>query len=139
MSAYIPDILRKLVAKRANGLCEYCLLHESDSYITFQVDHIISLRHGGKTLAENLAYACMYCNRWKASDVGTVLLPNNEFIRFFNPRTDDWKEHFKWDELEIVPLTKIGAATIKMLDLNHFERIMERQILKEAGRFLRHS
>lgn len=136
MSAYIPLKLRELVAKRAAHRCEYCLMNDSDAYITFHVDHIISLRHGGETVEENLAYACIYCNRWKGSDVGTILIPEREFTRFFNPRLDDWAAHFKWDNLEIVPLTNIGAATIKILDLNHFERIMERQLLKDAGRFL---
>ena len=137
MSAYIPQKLRKLVTERARGHCEYCLLHESDSYATFQVDHIISLRHGGKTVAINLAYACLFCNRYKGSDVGTVLLPKHDFVRLYNPRSDNWKEHFDWQGLEMVPLSNIGEATIKILDLNSLERIMERQILQEAGRFLR--
>jgi len=137
MSAYIPQKLRRLVAERAKGHCEYCLLHENDSYSTFQVDHIISLRHGGKTLASNLAYACLFCNRYKGSDVGTVLLPKHDFIRLFNPRSDTWKEHFDWRGLEMVSLSDIGEATIKILDLNNLERIMERQILQEAGRFFR--
>jgi len=137
MSAYIPKKLRKLVAGRAKGHCEYCLLHESDSYSTFQVDHIISLRHGGKTNPINLAYACLFCNRYKGSDVGTVLLPKHDFVRLYNPRSDNWKEHFDWQGLEMVPLSNIGEATIKILDLNSLERIMERQILQEAGRFLR--
>ena len=135
MSAYIPDKLRKLVARRANACCEYCLLHERDSYLTFQVDHIISLRHGGTTIAENLAYACLYCNRWKGSDIGTMLLPSREFVRLFNPRAEAWAEHFAWDGMEIVPLTNIGAATIKILDLNHLERLLERQMLRESKRF----
>lgn len=139
MSAYIPQKLRKLVAQRANGHCEYCHLHESDSYATFQVDHIISLRHGGKTVAVNLAYACLFCNRHKGSDVGTVLLPKHDFIQLFNPRSDEWQAHFTWQGLEIMPLSDIGEATIKILDLNNPERIMERQILQEAGRFLRSS
>jgi hypothetical protein len=137
MSVYIPQKLRKLVAERAKGHCEYCLHHESDSYTTFQVDHIISLRHGGITIAINLAYACLFCNRYKGSDVGTVLLPKHDFVRLFNPRLDSWQEHFAWEELVIVPLSNIGEATIKILDLNNLERIMERQILLEAGRLFR--
>lgn len=29
---YINVVLRQLVITRANGLCEYCLIHEDDTY-----------------------------------------------------------------------------------------------------------
>jgi 5-methylcytosine-specific restriction endonuclease McrA len=58
MSSYVPAALRRLVAERASGLCEYCLLHESDGYLKFEVEHVIAKKHGGATSAENLAYAC---------------------------------------------------------------------------------
>jgi len=32
-SSYISAELRRLVQDRARGLCEYCLLHESDTYL----------------------------------------------------------------------------------------------------------
>jgi 5-methylcytosine-specific restriction endonuclease McrA len=63
MDRYIPTELRLLVAERANHLCEYCLIHEDDTFVGCQVDHIISLKHGGQTEADNLAYACAFCNR----------------------------------------------------------------------------
>ena len=43
-SAHIPAELRKLVANRADRLCEYCLLHEDDTYLGCQVDHIARCR-----------------------------------------------------------------------------------------------
>lgn len=39
---YINAALRQEVVARANQLCEYCLLHEDDTYYGCQVDHIIS-------------------------------------------------------------------------------------------------
>jgi hypothetical protein len=38
----------------------------------------------------------------------------------FNPRIDQWNDHFAWsaDGLEIVGLTSAGRATVRMLDLN---------------------
>ncbi|MFY7912026.1 MAG: HNH endonuclease [Emticicia sp.] len=32
---------------RANGCCEYCLKSNLLAYISHQIDHIISLKHGG--------------------------------------------------------------------------------------------
>lgn len=72
MSSLVSEDLRVLVRLRAERLCEYCLLHEDDSLFTHQVDHIISLKHSGRTELENLALACIVCNRQKGSDVGTI-------------------------------------------------------------------
>ena len=73
MSSYVSAALRRLVAERAAYLCEYCLLHEEDTFFGCEVDHIISEKHGGPTVAENLAYACAFCNRAKGSDVGSIV------------------------------------------------------------------
>ncbi len=135
MSSYIPDDLRRRVAARAENLCEYCLLHEADSYYGCQVDHIISVKHGGLTTDENLAYACAFCNRQKGSDIGSILWETNEFVRFFNPRTDRWADHFELDGVEITPLTGIGAVTARILRFNDSEQLLERQELFELGRY----
>ena len=68
---YIPVELRRLVIRRALWRCEYCLLHEDDTYFGCEVDHVVSEKHGGQTVAENLAYACLACNRYKGSDPWT--------------------------------------------------------------------
>ncbi len=65
MSSYISKNLRFQIADQANHICEYCLIHEDDTYFGFEIDHIISLKHGGDTDAANLAYACVLCNRKK--------------------------------------------------------------------------
>jgi len=62
MTTYISADLRLLVAARAALLCEYCLIHEEDTYLGCQIDHVISEKHRGATVAENLAYACTFCN-----------------------------------------------------------------------------
>lgn len=35
---YIPETLRRLVAQRTGGRCEYCRLHEDDAFFTHEVD-----------------------------------------------------------------------------------------------------
>jgi hypothetical protein len=136
MSSYVGVDLRQLVASRAGFICEYCLIHQDDTYFSCQVDHIISEKHGGITAAENLAYACAFCNRAKGSDIGS-LSTAGEFTRFFNPRTDRWTEHFDFIGVHIQPKSPIGQATTRILDFNAPERLMERSALVQLGRFPR--
>ena len=65
MARWISEALRQAVASRANFVCEYCLIAEADTFYGCEVDHIISLKHGGSTDLDNLAYACAMCNRAK--------------------------------------------------------------------------
>ncbi len=133
MSRYISDALRATVAERANYCCEYCRLPLRYSLFRFQVDHIVSLKHGGKTVLENLALACGFCNTNKGADLGTFLDAPKNLIPFFNPREDNWHEHFAFEEAIIIARTDVGAATIKIFGFNEIERIMERQILINAN------
>ena len=72
MTSYVGVELRRLVQSRAKQICEYCLMHEADTYAGCQVDHIISEKHGGLTSADNLAHACAVCNRGKGSDIASL-------------------------------------------------------------------
>jgi hypothetical protein len=112
MSSYISADLRRLVALRARGLCEYCLIHEADTYLGCQVDHVISEKHGGPTEADNLAYACTLCNRAGGSDIGSIASSTGELTRLFNPRTDRWLDHFALVKTIIQPRSPIGEATV---------------------------
>jgi hypothetical protein len=53
MRSYVGEELRRLVAARAEHICEYCLIHEDDTFLGCEVDHIISVKHGGPTVADN--------------------------------------------------------------------------------------
>jgi hypothetical protein len=50
---HVPADLRRLVAVRAEQLCEYCRIHEDDTFFGCEVDHIISEKHRGLTVADN--------------------------------------------------------------------------------------
>jgi hypothetical protein len=132
---YISAELRRLVVARAEGLCEYCLIAEEDTFYGCEVDHIISEKHGGPTQEENLAYACVFCNQSKGSDVGSIHWESGQFVRFFNPRTDHWADHFMLTESRIEGITEIGAVTARILGFNTGERLLERQTLHEIGRY----
>ena len=132
---YIPAEMRRLVIGRAGRRCEYCLIHEDDTYFGCEVDHVVSEKHGGLTVVENLAHACLACNRSKGSDLGSILVPAGELIRFFNPRIDVWSDHFSLDGVLIKPLTAIGQVTERILRFNAIERVMEREALRLIGRY----
>jgi hypothetical protein len=135
MSSYVPAALRRLVQERAEGLCEYCLIHEDDTFFGCQVEHVISEKHGGPTDAGNLAYACAFCNRFKGSDLGSILPATGQLQRFFNPRTDRWAEHFVLRDALIQPLDGIGDVTARILAFNSPERLLERTALIAVGRY----
>jgi hypothetical protein len=134
--SYVSAELRRQVVARARALCEYCLIHEEDTFFGCEVDHIISEKHGGATEAQNLAYACLFCNRHKGSDVGSVL-PDGRSSRFFNPRADQWAEHFALaaDGIAIEPRTEVAEVTARILGFSAEERLLEREALRAVGRY----
>jgi hypothetical protein len=132
MARWISAELRQTIADRAKQLCEYCLIAEAQTFYGCEVDHIISVKHGGSSEADNLAYACAPCNRAKGSDVGSIAR-TGEFIRFFNPRTDRWAEHFRLDGATIQPLTPIGEVTTRIFGFNETARLHEREEMIRFG------
>ena len=130
---YLSQELRKLVIDRADRLCEYCLIHSDDTILGCSIDHIISLKHKGPNEAINLAYACIFCNRYKGSDIGSIIWETQEFIRFYNPRRDHWGEHFRLEQSTITPISSIGEVTARILGFNDRNRLIERQILIDRG------
>jgi hypothetical protein len=135
MSRYISRKLKALVEERAGNICEYCLINISDTYFGAEIEHIVSIKHGGKTEAGNLALACQICNRAKGSDLGSIAEKSGELVRFYNPRTDKWSKHFRLDGAIIAPLSKVGEVTVKILGFNSDERVRERKGLIEIGHF----
>jgi HNH endonuclease len=132
---YINAELRRLVSDRAEHICEYCLVSEVHRSSGCQVDHIISVKHGGATTADNLCYACIFCNLQKGTDLGSINWQTGELVRFFNPRRDFWGEHFRLDEAVIEHQTDIGEVTTRILDFNSDDRLIERQALIASGQY----
>jgi hypothetical protein len=126
---YIPVALRRLVEERANQCCEYCQLPAGVSFFPHEVDHVIAEKHGGLTNADNLAFTCWRCNRHKGSDLGSFDPQTGAFSFLFNPRTQQWAEHFGFEGITLIGLTPEGRTTVKLLQLNSDERLAERQRL----------
>ena len=126
--------LRRAVRARAGEMCEYCLIHEEDTFFGLEVDYIIAQKHGGETKLENLCCACL-SNRYKGSDIATLDAETRALVRLFDPRLDVWTGHFELEDAVIVGKTKVGEATARLLKLNLEERLLEREVLQSLGRY----
>jgi 5-methylcytosine-specific restriction endonuclease McrA len=51
--------LARQVWQRAFRRCEYCQMPQDYDKTPFEMDHIISRKHGGPTVARNLALSCV--------------------------------------------------------------------------------
>ena len=132
---YISASLRRIVFERADGNCEYCLIPDALALASHQVDHVISEKHGGETVSENLALSCSFCNQAKGSDVGSIDFETGEYVRFYHARRDQWMEHFEIDTAtgEILGMSAIGRVTVRLLQMNRAAYLPERLMLLQAG------
>lgn len=131
--ADIPERLRRQICARAEGRCEYCLMHEMFTFSPHEPDHIIAEKHGGETTFENLAWACFFCNRHKGSDISSIDPLNGHITPLFNPRKQQWRRHFRLNGPFIEPLTASGRATANLLQFNIQARIEDRRDLMTTG------
>lgn len=133
----ISAALRREVVERAQGCCEYCLVHSDDRFLPYHIDHILAEKHGGKSISKNLCYSCYLCNRYKGSDVSSVEWSDDEgeVIPLFHPRKQRWSEHFQLEGAIIAPLTPNARVTIRLLRLNDPERLIERDNLIAINRY----
>jgi 5-methylcytosine-specific restriction endonuclease McrA len=81
--SYISAALRRSVSQRARDACEYCLFPQAAALFSLEIEHIIAEKHDGLTELINLALACPYCNRFKGSDLGS-LIPGQVNSRHFS-------------------------------------------------------
>jgi len=129
MAIFIPAALKRAVIERANRQCEYC--HKPPvSFFPHEFDHVTAQKHGGATTLDNLAYTCFEFNRYKGSDLSSLDPETNLITPLFNPRSQQWTDHFRFGEGYIIPLTPESRTTVFLLRLNIPERILERLTLK---------
>ena len=127
--------LKRQVAKRANGLCEYCRTPEEYSPDSFSAEHILPQSAGGKTSRENLAFSCQGCNNHKYNKTQGYDPVSEALVPLYNPRYHEWSEHFTWSEdfASIVGITAIGRATVEALQLNRKGVVNLRRVLYSVG------
>ncbi len=130
-----PSSLRELVRSRAAGRCEYCLLDQADAGLLHEIDHVISRKHGGSEVLDNLALACYLCNRYKGSDIASLHPTTGELVPLFHPRQDRWGDHFRITGPVLQPLTDIGTVTAHLMRMNIAARVIERHLLQSLDRY----
>ncbi|MGB7160036.1 MAG: HNH endonuclease signature motif containing protein [Tepidisphaeraceae bacterium] len=123
----LPGALQRLLEHRAGERCEYCRMHQALQGATFHVEHVIPRNQGGDDNLENLAWACPGCNLHKSDRIDARDPQTGQVIPLFNPRADQWPEHFDWNRYEIIALTPIGRATLRTLQMNAPRKILIRQ------------
>ncbi len=116
--ATIPVRLRRLVITRADNRCEYCGLAQASQLATFHIDHVVPVAAGGETTAENLALACVSCSLRKGARQTATDFVIKQEVPLFNPRTDEWRSHFYWNDVFLVGRTPTGRATVDALAMN---------------------
>jgi len=63
----------------------------------------------------------------RQTDLGSFDPLTGEFSFLFNPRKQEWSQHFSFEGFRIVGLTPCGRTTVKLLQLNSQERLAERR------------
>jgi hypothetical protein len=130
---YVPVALRRVVRQRAGERCEYCLIPESLTLAAHWVDHVVAEKHGGQTEDGNLALSCVLCNLHKGSDLTSIDPETGQITPLFHPRRDRWADHFRLVGTRIEPLTPTGRVTVRLLQLNHPDRVEEREEFVRLG------
>ncbi len=69
----------------------------------------------------------------KEPNISTILAFGGEIVPLFNPRTQNWFEHFEVRQGKLIALSAVGEATIKLLELNIPIKIEERFEMMLAG------
>lgn len=127
-----PDLIRHLWV-RAGQRCEYCHLPAAGYPVPLQMDHVIARKHGGETHLDNLALACVHCNRHKGPNLSGIDPATGSLARLFHPRRDIWQDHFEWHGPELRGRTPVGRVTIEVLAINDPDiRAVRHQLMSEG-------
>lgn len=131
----MAPFLIALVRQRAGNCCEYCRLPQQFSSIPFEIDHIIAVQHGGRTIASNLALACFADNHHKGPHLAGIDPQTGRKSWLFHPRRHKWSHHFRWNGPFLVGRTPVGRATVAVLAVNLPHRVAQRAALIAEGVF----
>jgi hypothetical protein len=133
---WVPRTLRGRVAERARGRCEYCRFPEDCQPWSFEVDHIRPKSRGGRTVSQNLAWACPGCNAHKLDGTRAVDPHSGRSVALFHPRKQVWHDHFRWSRSNTVVIegtTPTGRATVQRLQMNDPRIVRARKLVHRLG------
>lgn len=131
----MEDTLLRDVRRRAADACEYCRIPQSFYPVPFEIDHIIARQHGGASVSQNLALACLHCNGHKGPNIAGIDPRSRRLTALFNPRRHKWERHFRWQGAHLVGRSALGRTTVAVLDMNGVYLLGLRRELFEEGLF----
>jgi hypothetical protein len=131
----ITDELRRRIRQSANSQCGYCRVPAQHIYGFMEIEHILPKAAGGTDEEANLWLACSRCNTYKGAQTHALDEITNQVVALFNPRFQNWSQHFQWgeDRATILGKTPIGRATVVALNLNLEEAVEFRRLLVSIG------
>jgi len=134
-SGYVPAKVRQRLRLASDRRCSYCRNSELITGLPLEVEHIIPPMRGGKSVLSNLCLACRRCNVFKTDQIEAVDETTGKKVSLFNPRTQRWQEHFKWNlnGFEVIGITPCGRATVKALQMNNEHAVAARQFWITMG------
>lgn len=129
-----PEV-RDRIREQADNRCGYCLSPQLLVLGPLEIEHINPLSKGGSDDESNLWLACRMCNNFKAAQTSALDPQTGQNVGLFNPRQDDWLDHFEWNEdgTHIAEITECGRATVVALQLNNIVATTVRRNWVEAG------
>ena len=89
----------------------------------------IARKHGGRTIASNLALPCIYCDSYKGPNISGLDPLNGKLTPLYHPRRHKWDAHFRNEGGVMVGRTAIGRTTIRVLEMNSPNLVVIRQVL----------
>src|SRR5690242_21948354 len=91
------DVERR-VRMAARNRCGYCLSPQHLVMARLVIEHIVLLAKGGTDDESNLWLACPFCNGHKGDKTSAIDPQTRGLVALFNPRTQNWFDHFRWSE-----------------------------------------
>lgn len=105
-------------------------------YGFIEIDHIDPRAKGGQSDESNLIPACSRCNTYKSDQTEGIDPETGETVALFNPRLQNWQEHFTWmpDDLAVIKgITPCGRVTVRALQMNHEDGVSFRRLMVFLG------
>ena len=131
----ITEAIRDRVQKTFDNRCAYCLSAQKYLMLALEIDHIKAVANDGTDDEDNLCSCCRACNLYKGKQTHAIDPATKQQSPLFNPRQDNWSEHFRWSEdgIEVIGLTPIGRATVVALQMNNEYALTTRRLWVSVG------
>lgn len=124
---------REIVELRTGRRCEYCRAPQPATGIRYHLEHVFPESLGGTDEVDNLALAYPTCNYYKSNHLLGADEDGVAGRPLFNPRGDQWHEHFEFDSstLQLKGKTHTGKGTVNRLRMNNSMRFKARRLWVE--------